>query len=238
MLEYQYRHQQIEIEGSSFIFKVFDQFENTLDAFLDSLPPQSLDLTKDKVPLYGQIWPAAATLSSFIAQRHPAGLHGKRVLEIGCGLALPGMMAARLGACVTATDYLPEIGRLLDHNSELNHVPNIGYALCDFRELPDDAYRGGFDYILASEITYERQYFSILVDFLCMVASEGCVIYIADPLRTHHKELVDHITDSGHFSLSHVDHPTHGDTNGSFCRILCLKKLPSGVSGWDPNTPQ
>ena len=59
----------------------------------------------------GHVWSGSRHLSRWMyARRHL--LSGQRVLELGCGLALPGLLAATLGATVVATD---ELDALVEH---------------------------------------------------------------------------------------------------------------------------
>ena len=54
-----------------------------------------------RVPYGIVLWPAAIALAHEIASRQVAGM---RVLELGAGTGLPGIVAASLGAHVVQTD--------------------------------------------------------------------------------------------------------------------------------------
>jgi release factor glutamine methyltransferase len=54
--------------------------------------------------------------------RHVAGRPGERVLEIGGGIGLAAVLAAKDGARVTATDILPEAVEAMRANATLNGV--------------------------------------------------------------------------------------------------------------------
>ena len=54
--------------------------------------------------------------------RHLVVHPGERVLEIGGGLGLAAVLAARTGAQVTATDVLPEAVEIMRANAALNNV--------------------------------------------------------------------------------------------------------------------
>ena len=56
------------------------------------------------MPYWAELWPSGIALA-----RHVVGLAlaGRRVLELGCGLALPSFAAALAGADVLATDWAP-----------------------------------------------------------------------------------------------------------------------------------
>src|SRR5205807_7139673 len=57
------------------------------------------------LPYWAELWPAAVALARAVAG---LALDGLRVLELGCGLALPSVVAALGGADVLATDWSPD----------------------------------------------------------------------------------------------------------------------------------
>ena len=54
--------------------------------------------------LFGVVWPSSLMLADIIDVQSLVGL---RVLEMGCGLGLASLVAARRGANITASDYHP-----------------------------------------------------------------------------------------------------------------------------------
>ena len=60
----------------------------------------------------GHVWSSSRQLARWLFARRSAGLEGLRFLELGAGLALPSIVASRLGAEVCATD---EMEALLEH---------------------------------------------------------------------------------------------------------------------------
>ena len=57
------------------------------------------------MPYWAELWPSGLALADYVAT---LDLAGRRVLELGCGLALPSFAAALGGADVLATDWAPE----------------------------------------------------------------------------------------------------------------------------------
>src|SRR3954451_15943342 len=54
------------------------------------------------VPYWARTWPSGIALAKALDEDPPAP--GTKVLELGCGLALPSVVAAKAGAQVLATD--------------------------------------------------------------------------------------------------------------------------------------
>lgn len=109
-------------------------------------------------------WPSAPLLAWYlwVQRRH---LRGLRVLELGCGTALPGILAAKCGAHVTLTDSvaLPRSLRHLTDCCEANSlVPGqdlqllgLGWGLF----LADVHSLRPVDLLLASDCFYEPTQF-------------------------------------------------------------------------------
>lgn len=108
----------------------------------------------DISPMFGVIWPGARTLAHRLLE--VPGLARLRVLELGCGLALPSLVAARAGAQVVATDVHPDAGDLLRANLRQNRLDGqVTWARWDWRHPPPEAVAGRFDLVLASDVLYD-----------------------------------------------------------------------------------
>ncbi|EFJ48601.1 hypothetical protein VOLCADRAFT_104655 [Volvox carteri f. nagariensis] len=103
-----------------------------------SLPGPPEDLQLCDCLLGWELWPAAWRLAAFIASDSGAKLmrHAEAVVELGAGLGLPGIIAAKVGAKnVTLTD-LPQALPLLAANVELNAVDGAcRTAVLDWSQL-------------------------------------------------------------------------------------------------------
>src|SRR6266446_4190565 len=69
------------------------------------------------LPYWGELWASGVELARVLAGRELAGV---RVLELGCGLAVPSIAAALAGADVLATDWAEDAVRLLHANAARN----------------------------------------------------------------------------------------------------------------------
>ena len=74
---------------------------------------------KGSVHTAGHIWSASRQLAQWLVAQSSL-VRGSAVLELGSGLGLPSLVAAKLGSVVTATDELEPILDYLKINSELN----------------------------------------------------------------------------------------------------------------------
>jgi predicted nicotinamide N-methyase len=108
-----------------------------------------------------------------------ASLDGLRVVELGCGLALPSLAAARAGAIVLATDGDQVALELAERNARANGL-RIETAQVEW-DSPDELLaRAPFDLVLAADVLYERPSVAALLALLPRLAPE---VWIADPSR-------------------------------------------------------
>src|SRR3954452_23019735 len=70
-------------------------------------------------PYWAVLWRSGVALAR---ELDGVALRGLRVLELGCGLAVPSLAAARAGATVLATDMSPEAVELAARNAHENGV--------------------------------------------------------------------------------------------------------------------
>jgi predicted nicotinamide N-methyase len=127
-------------------------------------------------PYWAVLWRSGVALAREL-ERVP--LEGRRVLELGCGLGVPSLAAARAGAYVVATDESAEALELLDRNAQANGV-EVETSRVEWAEPAELAARGPFDLVLAADVLYERPAVAELLALLPRLAGEA---WIADPGR-------------------------------------------------------
>lgn len=81
-------------------------------------------------------------------------IDGKRILELGLGMALSSLLVNRRGGDITATDYHPQANPFLLKNTRLNEDSEIPFFRADW-DNPEST-NGRFDLIIGSDILYER----------------------------------------------------------------------------------
>jgi predicted nicotinamide N-methyase len=131
------------------------------------------------VPYWSVLW------RSGVALGHDADdetLGGKRVVELGCGLGVPSLAAARAGATVLATDAEPDAVELVARTAELNDV-ELDAAVVDWTSpaaTEELAGRGPFDLVLAADVLYERPTVARMLSLLPRLAPAA---WLGDPAR-------------------------------------------------------
>lgn len=154
---YQIKQQNVPITGVAdlFIRSLLDrqQFSDPLGAALRQ------GISSATWPLFGLLWPSGEQLAARMALR-PV-LAGERILELGCGLALPSLVGHRRGADVTASDCHPLTQGFLQANLRLNQLLPMKYrhghwskpgSLKQEAGAPAiDMVRGRFDLIIGSD---------------------------------------------------------------------------------------
>ncbi len=131
------------------------------------------------LPYWAELWPSAVALGRSLAREDLAGL---RVVELGCGVGLPTVVALDRGAQVLATDRSEAALDFVAHNAreELGRQP--GTALLDWFSPELDGL-GPFDLVFAADVLYERRNVPALADLVPKLLAPGGEALFADPRR-------------------------------------------------------
>jgi predicted nicotinamide N-methyase len=127
-------------------------------------------------PYWAVLWRSGVALAR---ELDSVALRGLRVVELGCGLAVPSIAAARAGAEVLATDACAEALTVVARNAQANDV-RIETAMIDWAQPEKLVRRAPFDLVLASDVLYERASVALLLSLLPRLAPEA---WLADPGR-------------------------------------------------------
>jgi predicted nicotinamide N-methyase len=133
------------------------------------------------IPYWARPWPSGVALAGHLKDHPPAAR--SRVLELGCGLALPSVVAARAGAHVLATDGHTDAVAFAAHVLSINEVEGE-VAHVDWSEHADQLVeRGPWDLVVAADVLYtSANVEAALRLFPRLVAPTGALI-VADPNR-------------------------------------------------------
>ncbi|NXP53315.1 MET23 protein, partial [Heliornis fulica] len=111
---------------------------------------------------YGMyVWPCAVVLAQYLWARR-GSLPGKRVLEIGAGVSLPGVVAAKCGAEVILSDSeeLPQCLQNCRRSCLINHLPHVlVMGLTWGRVSPELLSLAPVDIILGSDVFFDPKDF-------------------------------------------------------------------------------
>jgi predicted nicotinamide N-methyase len=136
------------------------------------------------LPYWAELWPSGVALADALTERD---VRGCRVLELGCGLALPGLIAALKGATVLATDWSPDAIALLRVNAERNGAM-LEAAVSSWTDAQPELAGAPWDLVLAADVLYERRNGDLLLELLPKLTREAL---LADPGRPHLKGFLD-----------------------------------------------
>ncbi len=165
---------------------------------------EKLGISSATWPLFGIVWPSGLVLAHYIFDYETSS---RRILEIGCGMALSSLLLNNQDADITATDYHPEVQKFLQRNTLLNEDRDIAFERVDWAEKNDDL--GLFDLIIGSDILYEDAHIELLANFIQDHSKPSCEVIIVDPGRGRKSKLSTKMITFG-FTSSHQK-PVHTD---------------------------
>ena len=139
---------------------------------------QRIGISSASWPLFGLVWPSALVLAAHMEQI-PLGL--RRVLEVGCGLALASLVVHRRDGLITATDRHPLTEAFLLENLRLNAMAPLPYQRGDWATA--NPLLGRFDLIVGSDVLYDRGLPDQLCAFIELHAQASVEVVIVDPDR-------------------------------------------------------
>jgi predicted nicotinamide N-methyase len=157
------------------------------------------------VPYWARPWPSGLALAEAVALEPPTP--GSRVLELGCGLAAPSIVAARAGADVLATDGATDAVAYAAHALALNEA-DATVAHADWTEHGDAlADRGPWDLVLAADVLYTRANVQALMRLAPRLVAPGGQLRLADPRRAGARDFLAAARASFHLWTQRRDGP-------------------------------
>ena len=140
---------------------------------------RKLGISSANWPIFGVLWPSGEVLAHLMLDYQ---IKGRRVLEVGCGIALASLVLNQRSADITATDYHPETEGFLAYNVKLNEGRGIPFVRTGWADADNGAI-GAFDLIIGSDLLYESGHVDLLAGFINRHARCHCDVVIVDPGR-------------------------------------------------------
>ncbi len=134
---------------------------------------------KGRLPYGVALWPAAIALAHDVASRAEA-FRGRRVLELGAGTGLPGIVAATLGARVAHTDRDGLALHACKRNCERNGLAAAEHRLADWAAWEDP---GRYEWVVGSDILYNEEMQPHLRRIFETNLAPGGRVLLSDPFR-------------------------------------------------------
>jgi predicted nicotinamide N-methyase len=144
------------------------------------------------MPYWGQPWPAGVMLAETIMGGE-AGL-GRSAVEVGCGIGLVSVAAARMGWTVTASDYDDDALAFTELNAERNGVKLADCKRIDYRRPLDSA---AYDCVMGADLTYEQRACEPVARWIASGLKPQGLALISDPNRSAGDSFVGHATECG-----------------------------------------
>ena len=125
-------------------------------------------------PYWAYLWSGARVLAEVVPPAQGRGI------ELGCGLALPGITAARRGTRMLLVDRVRAPLVYARASAAANGLTTVETAVTD---VTSPALRGQFDLVLAAELLYERVAFRALADAMAVVLAPRGIGLLTDAGR-------------------------------------------------------
>lgn len=165
---------------------------------------------------WDRIWPSEVALSEYLIREFfPQKLKEKKILEIGCGVGLAGVVAAKLGAKVTFSDMVPVTLEGVKETCQLNHITNFSTCILDWFDSGN--HKQFYDIVMGSEVFYDDKYLPGISKVLTQVLNPGGLGLFCDPNRLGLNRIEFHFQE--HFSFSveevHLNYALRKATGGT-----------------------
>jgi predicted nicotinamide N-methyase len=135
------------------------------------------------LPYWAEHWPSGLALAHHLA----TACAERRIVELGCGLGVPSLVAALRGAVVVATDWASDAVELLRRNAVRNDV-SLTVVTTDWRDADRLAALGPFELVVAADVLYEERN---VAPILTLLERLGAPAVVADPGRRHAPPFLD-----------------------------------------------
>lgn len=129
-------------------------------------------------PFWVKLWEASMMLAHVMASMPAQG--NQKLLELGAGMAAPGLVAAARGYEVTLSDYEAHILDFQRVSAAANGFDDIEFRMIDWLKPPE---MPKFDRIIGAEILFRDEFFAPLLAIFNTYLKDDGQIYLAHDVR-------------------------------------------------------
>ena len=198
-----------------------------LDELFDALIEKGsdhADVQDERIPYWAELWASAIGMGEYLVENQLI-TPNKTVLEMGCGLGLPSIVAGLLGAKdIVVSDYFQEA---LDF-AEMNWLKNLPHQKAEFLKMdwrnPPPSLKA--DILLASDVAYEQRTFQPLLNAFKTLLKPNGTIFISEPNRYISKAFFSNLDKEG-YAVKHTQKSVERKGHNFHINIYELKKTDS-----------
>jgi predicted nicotinamide N-methyase len=217
---YDLRREQFEIADHHFDMTVVrDSY-----ALVNAIAPDAF-AANERLPYWADLWTSSVELARWCLTE--PSVAGASILEIGCGVGLAGIAAAKAGGKVRMTDVDPDA---------------LLFARCNaLKNLPDSVVRSSLvlsvldwdapgvlepvDLILGGDVIYERSIFERLLDLFDKALRPGGSAVLTDPDRMIGRAFLQRAAERGYDIRSEAQPVMRGSLKTTVVRSHLCRSL-------------
>ncbi len=181
---------------------------------------------------WDRIWPSSVAFAEYlIHQFFPSKLAGTKVLEIGCGTGVPGVVAAQLGAFTMFSDMVPVTLEAVKETCGLNQITNFDTCTLDWSGKIQSNER--YDVVLGCEVFYDEAILADISQVLEQVLAPGGKGLFCDPNRLGLDTIELAFQERFHISIEQIPlnwHPRKGNEAGKMVYLYELTRRGQSTS--------
>ncbi len=184
------------LAGKLFVLETIRDLDEAIDLLCDSMSDgqKSDPFAEDLCPYFGILWPAAEGLAIYLAD-HAQLIKKRKILELGCGLGLPSIVASHLGAEVLATDFHPQVQEYFLRNCR-HSVVDCHYQRLNWRQDKTDV--GQYDIVMGSDVLYESKHpREVALGLIRFLKPQGKIL-LSDPGRAYLQTFIHAMNQEGY----------------------------------------
>jgi len=219
---YQVKFETLSIGGEDFRIRSLLDRQQYADPLGEA---EAAGISSAAWPLFGLVWPSARIMAGAMQSFE---IEGKRILEIGSGLALASLVLHRRHGDVTVSDCHPLTEAFLRENLRLNDLPHLAYETGNWSRA--NPALGRFDLIIGSDLLYDREQPKILSAFIDLHSATEVEVIILDPDRGNRTPFCREMALLGysHAATTAASHQESGEAyKGRFLNFRRSRALPT-----------